>query len=234
MGLKNYNRPHTVQNRAQLAFLGVHRYASNVVVHGDMGWAVPTVRRKLNILGLWARLERMPDSRLTKRIYLWDRDQKCNNWSRDCKKVLKEVGEPDLWSMDGRNINIKALVERSKVSLMSKVNELWKRDLGSQPKLRTYRTFKHERSLENYASINISRVCRSYIAKIRSGTLTLRIETGRFEKLEEQYRLCKFCDNKKIENEFHFIFECNQYHTLRTKLFDYVCNVFSRCHEFRN
>ena len=92
-GYKNYDKPKVIQNRAQRAFLGVHRFTSNVVVNGHMGWTSPVVRRKMNILRLWNRLEKMSDTRLTKRIYLWDKSQNRNNWSRDCKKVLKEIGE---------------------------------------------------------------------------------------------------------------------------------------------
>ena len=95
-GYKNYDKPNVIQNRAQRAFLGVHRFTSNVVVNGDMGWTSPVVRRKINILRLWNRLEKMSDTRLTKRIYLWDKTQNRNNWSRDCKKVLKEIGEFEL------------------------------------------------------------------------------------------------------------------------------------------
>ncbi len=125
-GFKNYDRPNIVQNRAQCAFLGLHKYASNVMVNGDMGWIDPAVRRKLNILRLWARLERMSDNRLTKRIYLWDRTQKYNNWSRDCKRVMKEIGEDEFWSSDGRTINVKALIARSSVALMKIIHEKWK------------------------------------------------------------------------------------------------------------
>ena len=41
------------------------------------------------------------------------------------------------------------------------------------------------------------------------------IETGRFsgKKLEE--RLCRFCDKNIIENETHFLLECECYETLR-------------------
>ena len=57
-----YERLKMIQNRACRAFLGVHRFTSNVVVNGDMGWTVPEVRRELNMLR--ARLEKMDDDRL--------------------------------------------------------------------------------------------------------------------------------------------------------------------------
>ena len=44
------------------------------------------------------------------------------------------------------------------------------------------------------------------------------IEKGRHQGLQENERLCPFCDNK-IENEFHFVMECNTFDVLRQQLF---------------
>ena len=80
-----------IWNRACRAFLGVHRFTSNVVVNGDMGWTVPKMRRKLNMLGLWVRLETMDDDTLTKKAYRWNRTCKNNNLSIDIKCILKKL-----------------------------------------------------------------------------------------------------------------------------------------------
>jgi len=58
---------------------------------------------------------------------LWDREQKCNNWSRDCKKVVKEIGKDNLWLTDGKTVSIKALIERSKAALTKNIEETWKK-----------------------------------------------------------------------------------------------------------
>ena len=49
---------------------------------------------------------------------------------------------------------------------------------------------KHELGCENYVSMQLPKHLRSYIAQIRTGTLPLRIETGRFRKLKIEERLC--------------------------------------------
>ena len=36
------------------------------------------------------------------------------------------------------------------------------------------------------------------------------IETGRHRGLEKEERICPFCPNK-VEDEYHFLFECNTY-----------------------
>ena len=37
-------------------FLGVNKYTSTPVIHGDMGWDPPLIRRKVSMLRLWKRL----------------------------------------------------------------------------------------------------------------------------------------------------------------------------------
>ena len=227
-GYRSYNKPNNVHNRAQRAFLGVHRFTSNVVVNGDMGWTPPNVRRKLDILRLWYRLDKMQNSRLTKRIYLWDKCSKANNWSRDCKRVLQEANLFDMW--DNNTLALKDLLQLAKSNLMDLEIKKWQKDLFSQNKLRTYRLYKTEYGSENYVMCNLSKSVRSFIAKIRSSTLPLRIETGRFEKLKEEERLCKFC-NTVVENEYHFIFECHIYNHIRIS---FISNILTFHPDFMN
>ena len=49
------------------------------------------------------------------------------------------------------------------------------------------------------------------------------IEKGRHQGLQENQRLCPFCDNQ-IENEQHFVMECPTYNVLRQNLFDNIAD----------
>ena len=51
-----------------------------------------------------------------------------------------------------------------------------------------------------------------------------RIETGRYERLDESERICPIC-NSCIENEAHAILECQLYEDVRTVLFNNATNV---------
>ena len=65
------------------------------------------------------------------------------------------------------------------------------------------------------------------LAQIRSGTLPLKIETGRFTRVELENRLCIYCNQEKIESEIHFILECDCYVRQRETLFE-INNI--NCH----
>jgi len=69
-GYNKYDSPNIVQNRALRSFLGVHRYTSNVVIQGDVGWEAPVVRRRVLMLKLLQRILSMGNNRLTKKIFL--------------------------------------------------------------------------------------------------------------------------------------------------------------------
>ena len=46
-----------------------------------------------------------------------------------------------------------------------------------------------------------------------------KIEKGRFENIELEQRLCIFCERNEIENEVHFLINCDLYKDRRTILF---------------
>ena len=99
------------------------------------------------------------------------------------------------------------------------MNQKWKTDILSKPKLGTYVTFKSVLQTEEYLRNNISRHKRSLLAQLRLGILPLEIKVGRFRNMPVENRLCKCCDNNVVENEFHFVCVCVRYADLRTVLY---------------
>ena len=93
-------------------------------------------------------------------------------------------------------------------------------------KLRTYALFKVEFGMEGYLACMTDVQKRVLLACLRSGVLRLRIESGRYEKngvyaysgVPIEYRVCMFCDMSKVEDEIHFVCECNLYNELRKHL----------------
>ena len=50
----------------------------------------------------------------------------------------------------------------------------------------------------------------------------LLVETGKWYNIEINQRICKQCDQYKIEDEFHLIFECPKYSELRINAFSTI------------
>ncbi len=54
---------------------------------------------------------------------------------------------------------------------------------------------------------------------LRCDTAPLKIETGRYERLPVEQRVCEVCGSDNVEDEMHFLISCNAFTQERTKLF---------------
>ena len=88
-------------------------------------------------------------------------------------------------------------------------------------KLRTYRQYESVFKAEYYVKCNMDRGHVRVLAKFRSCNLPLAIETGRYNRPETPLseRLCKYCHIDLIEDETHFLVDCEFYRDIRFNLF---------------
>ena len=101
-----------------------------------------------------------------------------------------------------------------------------KNECEQMPVLRTFLTFKQFNAIPAFITKPITFFQRRAIAKLRLGSLELKIQTGRFSRprLEINERFCAGCKDhylsnnleQQIETEYHFIFVCICYVNLRT------------------
>ena len=203
----------TVQNRAMRFFLGVHRFAPIAGIIGDMGWTRPFLRRYLCMVRLWNRLLTMDDNRITKKIFLWSLRNE-HMWAKEIKNVFEMLDLGICYeSMSMCDLN----------SVKNKIHSLavgnWEEEIIIKPKLRTYITFKNTFGTESYVTNNISRRRRSLLSQFRIGILPIHVETGRFRNLPVDRRVCEICKNGEVEDEKHFLCECDVYCHFREELY---------------
>ena len=214
-GVWGYNKLEkldTVQNRAIRLFLGVHRFTPNKAINGDMGWIPSRIRRHVNILRLWNRLIGLSSDRLTRKIF--DYDKSCGEWCKSVRKILLSINCNDYYD---NHVTID--LYNAKGLLFEVQCDEWKTDVHKFPKLRTYLLFKHGFYTEPYVTNIYNRGHRSALAQLRCGVLPLSIETGRFQSIPLELRLCTFCSLHVIEDEVHFLLYCSFYNELRNILF---------------
>ena len=84
-------------------------------------------------------------------------------------------------------------------------------------KLRTFKLFKDTYEVEAYVKTVMPRCHRNALAKFR-GVASIRVETGRYERLPLDERLCPFC-NAEIEDELHVQTVCPMYTDFRDELY---------------
>lgn len=84
-------------------------------------------------------------------------------------------------------------------------------------KIECYKVFKEEYSTRNY--LHQLRVFneRQILVKFRISNHKLMIELGRYQvdHVTRESRLCPLCESKQVENETHFLFQCQKYSAQR-------------------
>jgi hypothetical protein len=210
------------------------------VVRGELGWEKQKARRDEMRLRYWAKLVRMEEDRIAKLIYKASRSrlereeelkqhdahaQLTKTWckyTRDLMKQLhleqewltEQVGDEDEWNELIRT----RIHEREQIE--------WRTKCLLSPKLRTYVKLKRELRTEPFLQ-NYHRGGIPELVKVRGGSNRLRIEQGRYVKERVEERLCVFCESKQVEDEEHFMLDCEVYKELRARL-------WKKCEEVTN
>jgi hypothetical protein len=222
-GTINRNVINTVQNRAGRYFLGVGKFAANSATQGDIGWTSCLNKQKTEVVRLWCRLNTLNPDRITRKIFDWSsglaRSGK-TNWVKRCKGIFNELEIHSMYEVNG-------LLDKAKSALHKADQEQWYRslwnDVGNENgnKLRLYRLFKERLEPDSYVTSNIPQSYKRVLAKLRTGSLPLEIELGRFNKPKTLLndRICKLCDLNVVESEIHFLTKCPLYDDLRYNLF---------------
>ncbi len=220
-GVKKHMYCTSIQNRAIRGFLGVHKFAPNLAINGDMGWLSFSTKQNVCIIRLWNRLINMSNDRLPKMLF--DHMYECDKstWLKYVKTLLHKTGHEQVYQN-------KVTVESNTIKRILHDQQMatWESDINNKTKLRTYIKFKHEYGVESYIEKFLSKRQRSILAQFRCGILPLKIETGRYINLKIQKRICELCDMNEIEDEFHFLIQCPLYFQLRKELFDAAKNWY--------
>ena len=224
-GHKHYKQIDGIQLKAQKSFLGLHRTAPNIAASGDVGCPSCFSRQFSECYRLNIRLTNMDSHRITKIIY---KHNKSFRSSQDqCNiRLFKDLN----LTCDFANYKTKEAIKMKIKSVQQQVDDseqciwfskLWddRRNKENGNKLRLYRVYKDKIKTEQYVLQNMPKHYRKSLAKFRSGTLQIRVETGRYENVPLQDRICKFCSSGSIEDEQHVLIDCELYNDLRYKLF---------------
>ena len=234
-GVKSFTCINAVQNRAMRFFLGTGKYTPNAAVSGDMGWQPVQIKLWKSISIHWHRMVHMNDNRVNKRIFLWSDTKSgrgCKNHTFHVKENLRKFGLGRYADVRG-SFSKKALISDTEEAMMLDFIAEWsltvRRESGrtrnGRNKLRTYRLFKSEYKTEAYCKLLLPLSHRSAFAKFRCGVAPIRIETGRYENIDLEHRLCHFCN--VIEDEMHVILDCSHYNDLRTTLISKATSILS-------
>ncbi len=165
----------------------------------------------------------MSELRLNARVHAWARRLALGGTKNDSYQVIKFSRAIGAWNNDGQCVkDIGTVYDLIHAYYVEK----WKTEINRESgrngrnKVRTYKMLKQVFGPSEYVNnIFINKHQRSTFTKFRCGVAPIRLETGRYENLPEEQRLCLMCDSQVIDSEIHVLTMCNLYIDLRTDLF---------------
>ena len=156
----------------------------------------------------WAKILQQNDSSLLKKVYLMlkndtdlNRNYNGQNWASQIKSILQQYGFEYVWQQQS---SIDSPLHSIRQRIIDVYQQSWYSEINNSSRLESYCIFKHDLELEKYLTINIEQKYKLALTRFRVSSHNLQIETGRYEDLPRQQRLCQLCNMRKIENEFHF------------------------------
>ena len=204
--------------------MGVHKKATNAAIKAELGRRPLLLDILSHSVKYWLHLCHSESETFVQNslIELY-RSPSPNSWANLLKLTLSSFDLENVWLNWGTKYKNKTiwLLKQS----MNRIHDANWQTLVNLPdsKLRTYKTFKEDMNIENYllSPHNIS--SKRTFTKLRISAHKLHIETGRYtvpKKTPIEKRTCQVCKENIIENEEHFIMECNHYFQERQKLFN--------------
>ena len=137
-------------------------------------------------------------------------------WYKNLKSLLNYTGLGNI--LHGEESNPEVIVYKRLVDMFHQ--NVFTEIAQETSKLRTYSLVKREVGEEPYLKAVKNIKDRISMTKLRLSNHCLMIENGRHLNLERSERKCPFC--LSLEDETHFLLECQNYSVLRDNLLNYV------------
>ena len=119
-----------------------------------------------------------------------------------------------------RNSLIPINIEQARSRLLESFNDAWYESAQTTSKLKNLLELYKIDNMACHINTNLTKGKKAIISQLRCGVLGLNIEVRRYHGLERELRSCNICKTDSVEDELHFLFECNAYHECRTELYN--------------
>ncbi len=181
-GYKENNVTRVLQNRIGRYYLGVHKFTAVCATQLELDWLSVKYRRWVDIIRYHNRLIDMKAHRLPVIIYKWERNLKLDSWAAEVKHILSYADmlhdNADTWR--------KFDVIESRLKYLHR-QQLWQ-EAHTKEKLRTFVKVHDISNTKAIVSLNLSRIQRSAMIKLKCGVLPLALEIGRFSNVDKEIR----------------------------------------------
>ena len=227
-GSTQYAKCETLQNRVMRTFLGASKPTPIPVLYKDLQWIPISIRTKLETINFWHRLCLLPDDRLTKKVFIIDKrlsENRCKSWCYNLKKLLVSTNL-DIWdNLNITNVHKNTILKNAEHMLLRDFHLDLQNKMRNMSRLSVYCELKPSEQISSYCKLT-NRHHRSLLIKLRSSTLPIAVEQGRYRSIPREERLCTYCDSSSVEDDIHILFHCSNYVDLRLTFLNNINNKY--------
>ena len=204
--------------------LGVKISTQNNFIYGELGRLNYQTQRYLIIIKYWLKIVNSEEHKLIRKVYnvlLHDieRNDRIINWVSLVKRLLNHMGFAEVWMQQNvGNHHMFLLVFKQR--LRDTFIQNWGAEINNSSRARFFKSFSSF-NFQSYLDIISVKKFRVALSRLRVSSHRLEVEAGRWARpvrVEFENRKCLVCN--KLEDEYHFVFECQLYENLRNKYID--------------
>ena len=199
--------------------LNVRKSTNLVGLYGELGRPPLCILRKIIMIRYWMKLLKSEDNFIPKQIYFMLKQDADNNksysgtnWAYQVKHILDSIGLSNIWI---QQYDIDIPFNLIKQRILDIYKQTWYVAVNNSNRLLLYSRYKHEFIFEKYLDFIVEKKYRIALSQFRLSSHDLEIERGRYADVDRADRICHFCNNNQIENEYHFLLICPLYSELR-------------------
>jgi hypothetical protein len=219
-GFSNADQLEKIHLKFCKQLLGVRPQTQNNFVYGELGRMTIKQHRIVSAIRYWLKITNSADFKYISCMYnimLTDLEKQPlkNNWAKQIKIALESLGFTDVWlyGVGNPDIFMNVLKQRVRDTFI----QTWNGELGLSSRADSYKLFS-DFGFKEYLNIVNIRKFRIELSRLRTSSHRLNIESGRWHKprpIPRNERKCDVCNI--LEDEFHFLFECQMYSEYRKK-----------------
>jgi hypothetical protein len=211
-----------IYNSVQINFirhiLPVKKGTPFFMLYGELGRMPVELIIHRRMICYWARVISGKQSKLSLLLYkAMIKDNNINGinykWITFIKQTLDHLGMSNIW-ISQTFLSVKWLSQQIKTRQNDQYLQTWRNNISQSSRGNTYELFKEKLNFENYFNI-IPEKLWTVIIKFRTSNHYLPIETGRWNNVLLEDRLCALCDEHTIGDEFHYLFSCKYFRNAR-------------------
>ena len=202
--------------------LRLRRSTAGYFVYGELGRRPLICKRYKRIVKYWLKIVTQGSKPLVREAYTMmyravEADNRVINWASHVKQLLNSMGFGDVWLYQGV-ANAEMFLRIFEQRINDNALQTWSLSVNNGSYSIIYRELKTAPEYSSYFNLIVQPKYRYQFIKFVTRNHTLSVVTGKWHKprpIPYDQRVCNVCN--KLEDEYHVIFECTKFTSLRNK-----------------